>query len=144
MPGFRKSTVDGYAVMAKNTQGVTDSIPVFLEVVGEVLMGQSPGIDIRDGQAVYVPTGGMLPDGADAVVMIEYVEKFDENSIAVYDSVSPGRNVILEGEDLADGDVFLKKGTVLTTAGNRTHAFGWDIRGAGVHAVEYLRDIYRR
>ncbi len=113
VPGFRKSTVDGYAVMAKNTQGVTDSIPVFLEVVGEVLMGQSPGIDIRDGQAVYVPTGGMLPDGADAVVMIEYVEKFDENSIAVYDSVSPGRNVILEGEDLADGDVFLKKGTVL-------------------------------
>ena len=83
VPGFRKSTVDGYAVKASNTQGVSESVPVFLDVVEEIQMGTVPREKISDGQTSYVPTGGMLPDGADAVVMIEYTEKFDEKSIAV-------------------------------------------------------------
>ena len=111
IPDFRKSSVDGYAVISKDTQGVTDSIPVFLEVTEEVAMGHAPSGKVMPGQAVYVPTGGMLPDGADAVVMVEYAEKFDENSIAVYDSVSPGRNVIQEGEDVRKGSVLMRKGT---------------------------------
>lgn len=111
IPDFRKSSVDGYAVVSKDTQGVTDSIPVFLEVTEEVAMGHAPSGKIMPGQAVYVPTGGMLPDGADAMVMVEYAEKFDENSIAVYDSVSPGRNVIQEGEDVRKGSVLMRKGT---------------------------------
>ena len=110
IPDFRKSTVDGYAVKARDTQGVTDSIPVFLEVTEEVVMGRAPEKALRFGQAAYVPTGGMLPEGADAVVMIEYAEKFDEKSIAVYDSVSPGRNVIQIGEDIEQGQTVLKKG----------------------------------
>ena len=113
VPGFRKSTVDGYAVRARDTQGVTESIPVFLNVTGEVSMGKAPDKSISSGQAYYVPTGGMLPDGADSVVMIEYTEKFDEKSIAVYDSVSVGRNVISEGEDVREGETLLKKGLVL-------------------------------
>lgn len=110
IPGFRKSTVDGYAVMAKDTQGVTESIPAFLDVIEEVSIGTQPKSILQPGQAVYVPTGGMLPEGADAVVMIEYCEKFDETSIAVYNAVSPGRNVITEGEDIMTGACFLKKG----------------------------------
>lgn len=111
IPDFRKSSVDGYAVVSKDTQGVTDSIPVFLDVTEEVAMGHAPSGTVGPGQAVYVPTGGMLPDGADAMVMVEYAEKFDENSIAVYDSVSPGRNVIQEGEDVRKGSVLMRKGT---------------------------------
>lgn len=113
IPGFPKSSVDGYAVKAQNTQGVTESIPVFLDVIEEVSMGQAPQKAVEAGQAVYVPTGGMLPDGADAMVMIEYTEKFDETSIAVYDSVSPGRNVIRAGEDVQAGQVLLEKGRSL-------------------------------
>ena len=96
IPPFRRSTVDGYAVKAADTQGVTESIPVFLDVIETVEMGAAPQTTISSGQAVYVPTGGMLPEGADAMVMIEYCEKFDESSIAVYDPVSPGRNVVAE------------------------------------------------
>lgn len=110
IPGFRKSTVDGYAVISQNTQGVTDSIPVFLDVIEEVEIGTVPKNEVKPGQAVYVPTGGMLPEGADAMVMVEYCEKFDDTSIAVYNAVSPGRNVIVEGEDIMEGGVFLKKG----------------------------------
>lgn len=113
VPGFNKSTVDGYAVRAKDTQGVSESIPVFLDVVGEVSMGEAAAKIIFPGQACYVPTGGMLPEGADSVVMIEHTEKFDENSIAVYDSVSVGRNVISAGEDIGMGTVFLRKGTLM-------------------------------
>ncbi len=111
IPDFRKSSVDGYAVRSKDTQGVTDSIPVFLDVIDEVLMGKASTAEVKPGQAVYVPTGGMVPEGADAVVMVEYAEKFDENSIAVYESVSPGRNVIQEGEDVRRGSVIAVKGT---------------------------------
>lgn len=110
IPGFRKSTVDGYAVIAQNTQGVTESIPVFLDVVEEVAIGTQPQKTLQPGQAIYVPTGGMLPEGADAMVMVEYCEKFDDTSIAVYNAVSPGRNVIAEGEDIMAGAGFLKKG----------------------------------
>ena len=98
---------------AKDTQGVSESIPVFLDVVGEVSMGEAAAKGINPGQACYVPTGGMLPEGADSVVMIEHTEKFDENSIAVYDSVSVGRNVISAGEDIGMGTVFLRKGTLM-------------------------------
>ncbi len=113
IPGFRKSTVDGYAVIAKDTQGVTESIPVFLDVIEEVAIGTHPKQTVKPGQAIYVPTGGMLPEGADAMVMIEYCEKFDDTSIAVYNSVSPGRGVIMEGEDIMSGAEFLKKGKII-------------------------------
>lgn len=113
IPGFRKSTVDGYAVIAKDTQGVTESIPAFLDVIEEVAIGTQPKNTLKPGQAIYVPTGGMVPEGADAMVMIEYCEKFDDTSIAVYSSVSPGRCIIVEGEDIMCGTEFLKKGKVI-------------------------------
>ena len=74
VPGFLRSTVDGYAVVAKDTQGAGESIPAFLKVTGEIEMGRPAVGTVSSGECMYVPTGGMLPAGADAVVMIEYCE----------------------------------------------------------------------
>ena len=113
VPDFRRSTVDGYAVRAKDTQGASEGLPAFLEVVEEVVMGQEAKAKIVSGQCAYVPTGGMVPEGADAMVMVEYSEPFDEDHIAVYDAVSPGRNVVGIGEDILGNKVLLSKGTVI-------------------------------
>lgn len=110
VPGFGKSTVDGYAVKSSDTQGVTESIPVFLNIAEEIEMGRAPEKSISSGEASYVPTGGMLPEGADAVVMVEFCEKFDDHSIAVYETAAAGRNVISVGEDISSGSIFLKRG----------------------------------
>lgn len=113
IPHFRRSTVDGYAVISADTQGASESIPVFLDAVEEVCIGDSAKFQLKNGQCAYVPTGGMVPDGADAMVMVEYCEPFDQNSIAVYESVSVGRHVVNIGEDMESGGVVLKKGTKL-------------------------------
>lgn len=113
VPDFRRSTVDGFAVIASDTQGAGESIPVFLDIVEEVSIGKPAKKQIRSGQCAYVPTGGMLPDGADAMVMVEYTELFDETSAAVYSAVSPGRGVVQIGEDAQKGTILLQKGTVL-------------------------------
>lgn len=113
VPEFRRSTVDGYAVKAKDTQGATESLPAFLEVVEEVLMGQEAKSTIISGQCAYVPTGGMIPEGADAMVMVEYCESFDEDNIAVYDAVSPGRNLVGIGEDMMADTLLLTRGVVI-------------------------------
>jgi len=80
IPSFRRSTVDGYAVVAANTAGAGDAIPVFLKQTGFVLMGKPANFSIKSGECAYVPTGGMLPDGADAVVMAEYCELIAVNA----------------------------------------------------------------
>jgi molybdopterin molybdotransferase len=113
VPAFRKSTVDGYAVIAKDTSGASDTIPAFLTYRGEVEMGKAATIAISSGQCVYVPTGGMLPRGADAVVMIEHTEPFGPEQVAIYDSVSPGRNVIDIGDDVKAEAIFMKRGKTL-------------------------------
>jgi len=113
VPEFRRSSVDGYAVMAKDTQGATENLPVFLEVVEEVQMGQGAKSVIISGQCAYVATGGMIPEGADAMVMVEYCESFDEDNIAVYDAVSPGRNMVGIGEDMLADTILLSRGVVV-------------------------------
>ncbi len=110
VPSFHRSTVDGYAVRAKDTFGATETTPALFQVTGEVGMGQSAEGSIRAGQAFRMPTGGMLPDGADAVVMVEYTETFGEDTVAVVKDVAPGENVIRRGEDLAKGEVLLQQG----------------------------------
>ena len=112
IPPFRRSTVDGYAVVAADTAGAGESIPVFLKQTGSVLMGKPAGISLCSGECVYVPTGGMLPDGADAVVMAEYGEPAGGN-IAVYEAVAPGMGLAEAGEDLRKGNLLLKQGTLI-------------------------------
>jgi len=110
VPSFDRSTVDGYAVRAKDTFGATESAPALFQVTGEVRMGQLAEGSIQAGQAFLMPTGGMLPDGADAVVMVEYTEAFGEGTVAVVKDVAPGENVIRRGEDLLEGEVLLQQG----------------------------------
>lgn len=112
VPPFRRSTVDGYAVKARDSFGASESLPGFLTVVGEVKMGQAPDRALKSGEAMYVPTGGMLPEGSDAVIMIEHCEDMD-GLLNVYRQAVPGENVISVGEDLKEGTILLPKGTRL-------------------------------
>ena len=113
IPDFRRSMVDGYAVIAKDTMGAGESIPVFLKVIDDVGMGEEATCLITPGTCAYVPTGGMIPDGADACVMVEYCEQFDSEEIAVYQATSVGRHVVDIGEDSKEGELLFKKGTKL-------------------------------
>ena len=103
LPGFARATVDGYAVQAASTFGAGESSPALLAVVGAVAMGEAPQTAVAAGQAVRIATGGMLPPGADGVVMLEHVESLDESSIEVVRSVAPGQNLIAAGEDFESG-----------------------------------------
>jgi molybdopterin molybdotransferase len=103
LPAFSRSVVDGYAVRAADTHGATEGAPAYLTVAGEVRMGESAGRPLAAGEAIWIPTGGMLPDGADAVVMVEYTHKWDAAEIEVRRAVAHGENVINAGDDIAAG-----------------------------------------
>ena len=113
LPGFHRSTMDGYAVKSKDTFGAAESLPAFLEVAGEVIMGQVPAVSVTPGKAVKISTGGMLPEGADSVVMIEYCQSLDDKTIEISRAVSPLENVILPSDDVKTGSIVLEKGAVL-------------------------------
>lgn len=112
VPSFDRSTVDGYAVRAKDTYGSSESMPGFLTVAGEVKMGEVPAVEVTQGKAVYVPTGGMLPKGSDSVIMIEHCEDVD-SLLNTYKQIAPLENVIRAGEDIKQGEVLLTSGTKL-------------------------------
>lgn len=110
IPGFSRSTMDGFAVKGASTFGASEGNPAYLTVVGAVAMGETPDITVGPGQAVRIATGGMLPDGADSVVMIEHTDALDETTLEVYKSVAPGQHVIQKGEDAAAGETLLEAG----------------------------------
>ncbi|WP_442597023.1 molybdopterin molybdotransferase MoeA [Neobacillus sp. D3-1R] len=112
VPNFRRSSVDGYAVQASDTFGSSENMPGFLTVTGEVKMGVVPPSPVLGGEAMYVPTGGMIPEGSDAVVMVEHCEDLT-GLLNVFKQVAPGENVISVGEDLLEGELLLTKGTRL-------------------------------
>jgi len=113
IPGFDRSTMDGYAVNAASTFGASEGNPAYLTVVGAVAMGETPDHHVGPGQASRIATGGMLPSGADSVVMIEHAEAVDEETIEVYRSVAPGQHIVARNEDAASGDVLLARGARL-------------------------------
>ncbi len=108
IPDFKRSTVDGYALIARDTFGAGEGIPAMLECAGEVIMGH-PAPSINPGQCCLVHTGGMLPEEADAVIMVEDTEAAG-SLVQCFSQVAPGENVILRGEDLKKGDPALEKG----------------------------------
>jgi molybdopterin molybdotransferase len=110
LPAFRRSTVDGYAVRASDTFGASDALPAYLAVAGEVLMGQAAVLAVKKGQAVLIHTGGMIPDGADAVGMVEHTQPFSEREIEIHRPVASGENVLQVGEDVTQGAVILPAG----------------------------------
>lgn len=116
MPPFDRSAVDGYAVRAADTYGASESLPAYLEVVGEVPMGAAPNFTIGPGQAALIHTGGMLPPGADAVVMVEYTQVSREGEVEVLRPVAVGEHVLTRGEDVAAGEQVLPAGIRLRAA----------------------------
>ena len=110
LPGFNRSTMDGYAIRAEDSFGATDSLPSYLKIIGEIKMGVKPEFKINPGEAVKISTGGMLPEGANAVMMVEYTEQIDDTTIEARRSISPWENVVREDEDLKTGEIILKKG----------------------------------
>ena len=113
IPGFTRSVVDGYAVRAADTTGSSDTIPSMFPLRGRVAMGASASTPLRSGECIYVPTGGILPEGADAVVMIEHAEQIGKE-ILVKKPVAHGENVLFFNEDFSSGDVVCKRGRRLS------------------------------
>jgi molybdopterin molybdotransferase len=103
VPGYTRSTVDGYAVRAADTFGASDGAPAYFTVTGEVLMDTRPERALELGEAVRISTGGMLPPGADAVLMVEHTETVGAEGIEAYRPVGPGENVIYADEDIRAG-----------------------------------------
>ena len=114
VPDFDRSTVDGFAVRARDTFGCSDAIPAILPLQGEVLMGEGAEFELNPEECVAVPTGGALPKGADSVVMVEYTEDYGDGTIGISKSAAPGQNMIFRGDDVFPGKVILQKGRVLS------------------------------
>jgi molybdopterin molybdotransferase len=114
IPGFNRSVVDGYAVRSADTTGAGTALPSLLQCVGRVAMGTTDWkLVIRDNECAYIPTGGVLPEGADAAVMVEYTEEAGD-IILIKKPVSHGENVLLRDEDFKKGGIVLRQGRRLT------------------------------
>ena len=113
LPAFSRSTVDGFAVIAADTHGASDSLPMYLKVVGEVPMGDEARFKLNKGETAVIHTGGMLPEAADAVVMIENTQISRPGEIEIYKSVGKFENILRQGEDVQVGDLILEQGIVL-------------------------------
>lgn len=116
VPDFNRSTVDGYAVIAADVFGCSEAIPALLALSGESKMGVHTDILLEKGQCGYVPTGAEVPQGADAVVMLEFAEEIEEGTIAIYRPCAPGTNMIYRGDDVKPGEIVIPAGHRLTAA----------------------------
>lgn len=110
LPQFARSTVDGYALRAADTFGASESLPAYLNVVGELRMGRVPTLRIGPGEAALIHTGSALPPGADAVVMVERTQEAGPQEIEVLRAAAPGENVISIGEDVKAGEIVMPAG----------------------------------
>lgn len=113
LPPFARTTVDGYAVRAADTYSASERLPAYLELIGEVSMGQTTTLSVQTGQAVLVHTGGMIPEGGDAVIMLEDTQRAGPSEIEVLKAVAVGQNVLVEGEDVKAGELVLEAGVKL-------------------------------
>jgi molybdopterin molybdotransferase len=116
LPAFPRSTVDGYAIRAADSYGASESLPAYLELAGEVLMGYEADFSLLPAHCVLIHTGGMLPMGADAVVMVEHTQSVSSSEVEILHSVAVGENVLKVGEDVAAGQVVVPAGARLRPA----------------------------
>ncbi|MGD9300095.1 MAG: molybdopterin molybdotransferase MoeA [Desulfobacterales bacterium] len=110
LPDFARATMDGFAVRGTSTFGASEGNPAYFAVKGTVAMGKSSNLSVGPGEAVRISTGGMLPAGADSVVMVEHTGEIDDATIEVYRSVAPGQNMVSVGEDIKKGEAVLIAG----------------------------------
>jgi molybdopterin molybdotransferase len=113
LPGFQRSTMDGYALAAKDSFGASEHLPTPLNIVEEIKMGEIPRSALHREECAQISTGGMLPEGADAVVMVEHTQKVEDGVVEICRPVSPLENVILPDDDVKRGQVVLQKGSLL-------------------------------
>ncbi len=113
IPPFDRAAMDGFAVRAEDTFGASPENPITLQIIGSIEIGDVPSSAVREGTAIRISTGAPMPEGADAVVMIEHAEMITDEMLHVMQSVSPNKNVAKKGEDVTKGTRVLKKGTII-------------------------------
>jgi molybdopterin molybdotransferase len=132
LPAFPRSTMDGFALRAADSYGATEAMPAYLRLAGEVPMGRQSALRLATGELARVHTGGMIPEGADAVVMIENTQAIDSETIEVVRPVAVGENVIPIGEDVRRDGMVLRCGQIL-----RAQDLG-ALAGAGITRVDVI------
>ena len=135
VPPFDRSMVDGFAVIAADTFGCSDALPALLTLAGEVDMGAAPEVACSPGTCVRIPTGGQVPDGADAVVMLEYCEEYGDGTVGVAKPAAPGASIVYANDDVKPGQVLISAGTSLLP-----HHVG-TLASLGMTSVEVLDRI---
>ena len=113
VPAFEKSAMDGYAVVAEDTFGSSQTNPSLLKLVGESKIGELPTKTLRKGETIAIATGAPVPQGANAVVMVENTKRLDTGDVEMYAAVAPGENISHIGEDVKQGTVVLERGRKL-------------------------------
>ena len=135
LPPFDRSAMDGYAIRAEKSFGASQANPVSFKIVGESKIGEFPVARVgdRDFEAVRIATGAPIPEGCNAVMMVEYTKETDHETVDFFSSVTPGKNVAAEGEDVLVGDIVLEKGRVL-----KPHDIGI-LAGIGKSQIKVLK-----
>lgn len=113
VPPYHRSMVDGYAVRAADTFGAGEAIPALLRCKGTIEMGHLPEQTLEAKACMAVPTGGAVPDGADAVVMVEDTQMFPDGTVCIYKAAAPGNHMVYRGDDVKPGDAIVRKGSLI-------------------------------
>jgi len=113
LPLAHRSCMDGYALRARDVFGASESNPAYLESVGTVHIESPAVFPVGPGECASIVTGGILPEGADAVIMVEHTEPLGAGTVEMRKSLAPHDNVMLRGEDAAQGQVALAAGTLV-------------------------------
>jgi molybdopterin molybdotransferase len=129
LPHFHRAAMDGYAVVAKETFGASQSLPAYLKLGGVVEMGKEAAQPLTSGTAMRISTGGMMPPNADAVVMVEHTDETDAGLVEIHRGVSPWQNVIQIGDDIKKGEMVFPRGRRL-----RAHDLG-ALTGVGIASI---------
>ena len=119
VPGFDRSSVDGYALAAADTFGCGEASPALLRLAGRVEMGRAPDFALSPGECAEIPTGGRLPEGADAVVMLEHAEDYGSGLVGILKGAAPGAGVVFRGDDLKPRPGRPARGAAVEAHGHR-------------------------
>jgi len=115
IPGFRRSTMDGFAIKSEDSFGASESSPLLFNIIGSVKMGEKSDFSVNSGEAVRIGTGGMLPHGTDSVVMLEFTESIGDDEVTIFKPAAPGTNTVNKNDDFSGGDKILEKGSKITS-----------------------------
>ncbi|MCS4541095.1 MAG: molybdopterin molybdotransferase MoeA [Euryarchaeota archaeon] len=116
VPNFDRAAMDGFAVRASDTFGASQENPAILKVIRSVEIGEVPAFMLEKNQAAYIPTGGAMPKGSDAVIRVEHTKKISDDEIQITFPIASEKDVSKRGEDFTAGEILLRKGEVLKPA----------------------------